>query len=103
MLKKHSKLFENLLFIVDIAVISLSWLASYYIRFYSGFVDVTKGIPDFIDYLLLLVPIIVIWAFAFRAFGLYRPKRISTHISEVLDIAKACVIAALLLVALIFF
>lgn len=103
MLKKHSKLFENILFIVDIAVISLSWLASYYIRFYSGFVEVTKGIPDFFEYLLLLVPIIVIWAFAFRAFGLYRPKRISTHISEVLDIAKACVIAALLLVALTFF
>lgn len=103
MLKKHSKLFENILFIIDIAVISLSWLASYYIRFHSGFVEVTKGIPDFFEYLLLLVPIIVIWAFAFRAFGLYRPKRISTHISEVLDIAKACVIAALLLVALTFF
>ncbi len=103
MLKKHSKLFENILFIIDIAIIACSWLASYYIRFYSGFVEVTKGIPDFFDYLLLLVPIIVIWAFAFRAFGLYRPKRISTHISEVLDIAKACVIAALLLVALTFF
>lgn len=103
MLKKHSQLFESLLFSADLLIIALSWLFSYYLRFYSGLIPVEKGVPDLFAYTLLLAPIIVIWAVAFKAFGLYRPKRIGSHISEVFDIAKACGVSVLLLVSLTFF
>ncbi|HAO93804.1 MAG: undecaprenyl-phosphate glucose phosphotransferase [Deltaproteobacteria bacterium GWC2_56_8] len=102
MLKKHSQLFESLLFISDLLIIAFSWVASFYIRFYSG-LPVEKGVPDFYLYCLLLIPIVVIWGFAFKGFGLYRPKRIGSHLSEVFDITKACVISALILISITFF
>lgn len=103
MLKKHSQLFESLLFFTDLVIIVFSWLLSYYIRFYGGFIPVEKGIPDLSLYLFLLAPIIIIWGFAFKGFGLYRPKRIGTHLSEVFEIAKACAVCVLILISLTFF
>ncbi|MCZ7625554.1 MAG: hypothetical protein M5R38_06730 [Candidatus Methylomirabilis sp.] len=38
-----------------------------------------------------------------RPSGLYRPKRISSRLAEVRDIAKACTIAVLVLIAATFF
>lgn len=103
MLKKHGQLFENILFVLDLVIIACSWLVSYYIRFYGGVLPVDKGIPNPYYYILILVPIVIIWPFAFRSFGLYRPKRISSHLSEVFDIAKACVFSVLVLVSITFF
>ena len=37
----------------------------------------------------MLLPILVVWGVAFRAFDLYRPRRIGSHLSEVADVAKA--------------
>lgn len=53
--------------------------------------------------MLLIIPILLIWGFAFRAFGLYRPRRIASHLSEVFDITKACILSVLVLVAVTFF
>lgn len=102
MLKKHSQFFESLLFIADIIIIVASWLISYYLRFYSGLVQIDKGIPPLKIYLFLIVPIILIWGFAFKAFGLYRPRRITSHLSEVFDIAKASIVSILVLIAVTF-
>ncbi|MBI5491475.1 MAG: undecaprenyl-phosphate glucose phosphotransferase [Deltaproteobacteria bacterium] len=103
MLKKHSQFFESLLFISDLFIIAFSWLASYYFRFFAGVIPVDKGVPGLTKYSLLLVPIIVIWAFAFKGFGLYRPKRIGSRRAELYDISKACVVSVLVLIALTFF
>ncbi|MDO8444907.1 MAG: undecaprenyl-phosphate glucose phosphotransferase [Deltaproteobacteria bacterium] len=103
MLKKHAKFFENILFIADLIVIVLAWLFSYYIRFYSGVMPVEKGIPSFQIYLYLIAPILFIWGFVFNAFELYRPKRLSSYIDEIFDIAKACSFSVLILVSLTFF
>ncbi len=103
MLKKHAKFFENILFLADLAVIGLSWFLAYYIRFYSGLFSVEKGIPPFLIYLYLIIPIILIWGFVFKSFGLYHPKRISSYISEVFDIVKACSFSVLVLISITFF
>ncbi len=103
MLKKHSKFFENILFIADLVIIGLSWLFSYYLRFESALIPVDRGRPTVIVYIILLVPITIIWGFVFKGFGLYRPKRIGSHLSEVFDIAKATATALLLLAAITFF
>src|SRR3990167_1999927 len=103
MLKKHAKFFENILFIADLFVIGLSWLFAYYIRFYSGLFTVEKGIPTFSIYFYLIIPILLIWGFVFKAFGLYRPKRISSYLNEIFDIAKACIFSVLILVSVTFF
>ena len=103
MLKKHAKFFENILFIADLFVIGLSWLFAYYIRFYSGLMPVEKGIPPFSIYFYLIIPILFIWGFVFKTFGLYRPKRISPYLNEIFDIVKACTFSVLILISITFF
>lgn len=101
MLKEHSRFFEHLMLLGDLVVIAFCWLFSYYVRFY-GPIPVYQGIPPLTPYLWLLIAILVIWTFAFRAFGLYRPRRIASRIREVWDLAKASSVAVLLLMALTF-
>ncbi|MDN3510881.1 MAG: undecaprenyl-phosphate glucose phosphotransferase [Candidatus Jettenia sp. CY-1] len=102
MLKKHSKFFESLLLLLDWLIISISWILSYYLRFYSGIVPVYKGIPPLKSYLTLLIFMIPLWGIVFKMFGLYRPRRISTKISEVIDISKASTFATLIVISLTF-
>ena len=103
MLKRYSQFLESLMLIADLLAISASWIAAYYLRFYWGPVPVYRGIPGMHPYLILLGLIVIIWGVAFKAFGLYRPRRISSRLAEVRDIAQACSLAVLVLVALTFF
>src|SRR5439155_392539 len=57
----------------------------------------------FRDYALQLLPILVVWGFSFWTFGLYRPNRLASHLSEWLDIAKASTLGVLVLVAIMTF
>ncbi len=102
MLKKHSKFFESVLLLMDWVTLSVSWVLSYYLRFYSGIVPVYKGIPPFKIYLTLLIFMIPLWSIVFRVFGLYRPRRVSTRMSEVVDIGKASTFAIMIFVSLTF-
>lgn len=101
-LKNHSKFFEWLLLFTDWFILSVSWILSYYLRFYSGAIPPYKGIPPLRIYLTLLIFIIPLWGIVFKIFGLYRPRRISTRISEVIDIGKASTFAILILISLTF-
>lgn len=103
MLKRHSQFLQSLLFIFDLSVICLCWLGAYYIRFLEGLAPIETGTPPFNLYLFLLLPIVVVWGISFRAFNLYRPRRMGTHLAEVLDIAKANTLSVLILVSLTFF
>jgi Undecaprenyl-phosphate glucose phosphotransferase len=99
-LKAHSRLFEQLVLAVDLALIAGCWLLAYVVRF-----DVIGGIdtPPFRDYALQLLPILVVWGFLFRAFDLYRPSRLGSYAREWWDVAKACSLGVLVLVAVMTF
>src|SRR5215217_1271744 len=103
MLKRHSQFLQSLLFLFDLTVICACWVASYYLRFLEGLAPIDKGIPPFDIYLGLLLPILLVWGVSFRAFNLYRPRRMGSHVAEFLDIAKANTLSVLVLVALTFF
>lgn len=103
MLKAHSRLFEHLMLVGDLVLIAGSWVLAYSLRFYLGPVPVYRGIPPLAPYLTLLLPILVVWAFVFRAFGLYRPRRLGARFGELWDVTKASTVAVLVLVALTFF
>ena len=103
MLKKHSKFFETLALFIDWITLSVSWILSYYVRFYIPIIPVSKGIPSFYTYVTLLLIMLPLWYIVFKTFGLYRPRRISSKVAEVWDIAKATVIATSILVSLSFF
>ena len=103
MLKRYSQFLESLMLLADLLAISASWIAAYFLRFHWGPVPVFRGIPGIRLYLVLLALIVIIWGIAFKAFGLYRPRRISSRLAEVRDIAQACSLAVLILVALTYF
>ncbi len=100
MLKKHSQVFEGLFAASDLAVVSLSWVASYWIRFQSGFIPTEKGIPDFPDYAKMLIFVWFIWAWTFRRFNLYRPMRGRRRLHEIWLLIRANAFASLILVAM---
>ena len=103
MLKRHSQFLQSVLFLFDLTVICACWIASYHLRFLEGLAPVDKGVPPLDIYLSLLLPIVFVWGLSFRAFNLYRPRRMGSHVAEFFDIAKANTLSVLVLVALTFF
>jgi Undecaprenyl-phosphate glucose phosphotransferase len=103
-LKVHSRLFEQCTLVADLALIGACWLTAYALRFYViGPSLVTPEVPPLRDYLLQLLPILVVWGLAFRWFGLYRPRRLGSRLSEWMDVAKASTLGALVLIAVMAF
>src|SRR2546425_79308 len=101
MLKAHSRLFEHLTLSADLLLIAGCWMLAYAVRF--RLFDHGGDIPPFSGYALQLLPILVVWGFAFRAFDLYRPNRLGSRVSEWLDVAKASTLGVLVLVAIMTF
>jgi Undecaprenyl-phosphate glucose phosphotransferase len=104
MLKDNAKVFESLFWASDMVIISLSWLAAYHIRFYSGIFPLYYvEVPPLKVYLYSLLPIAIIWSFCFKFFGLYRSKRLESIAMEVIDISKACLFSVIVLGAITLF
>ena len=103
MLRAHSRFFEQLTLVGDLVLIAGCWVLAYYLRFAPGPIPVYRGVPPLLPYLYLLAPIVVVWAVAFRAFDLYRPRRLGSHFSEWVDVAKASSLGSLVLVAIMEF
>ena len=87
----------------DLFVVAVCWLVAYVVRFYVLGPPLRSEIPPLYPYLLMLLPILVVWGVSFRAFDLYRPRRIASHLSEAADLAKASSLGALVLVAVMTF
>jgi Undecaprenyl-phosphate glucose phosphotransferase len=103
-LKAHSRLLEQLMLVADLVLVGLCWLLAYWLRFYvAGPPLPYEDVPPLADYVLMLLPILLVWSVSFRAFGLYRPRRIGSHLSEAVDVAKASTIGVLVLVAVMTF
>jgi Undecaprenyl-phosphate glucose phosphotransferase len=103
-LKAHSKVLEHLMLAGDLGLAAACWVVSYFLRFYVLGPPLLYGeVPPLDPYLLMLLPILIVWGVSFRAFDLYRPRRIGSHFSEAADIAKASSLGALVLVAVMTF
>ena len=104
MLRAHSRVFEQLTLGIDLILIGACWLAAYFVRFYLvGPPLVTPEVPPVRDYLLQLVPILLVWGVAFRWFDLYRPRRLGSYVSEWFDVAKASSLGVIVLIAIMDF
>jgi Undecaprenyl-phosphate glucose phosphotransferase len=103
-LKAHSRFLEQLMLVGDLLLVAGCWLLAYGLRYYVIVPPITGGaVPPLEPYLLMLLPILVVWGVSFHAFDLYRPRRIASHLSEAADIAKASTMGALVLVAVMAF
>ncbi len=101
MFKKRLQLFQSLLIFNDLLILTVCWVAAFYLRFYTPVIPVTKGIPLLEDYLILLLFALVIWIGTFHLTGVYR--RFFTRTQEVIALFKGNFIALLILVFITFF
>jgi Undecaprenyl-phosphate glucose phosphotransferase len=104
MLRAPTRMLAQLTQASDLVLIGGCWLAAYVLRFHLlGPFPFPGGLPPFNDYLLQLIPILVVWPAAFRHFDLYRPRRLGSYLSEWMDVAKASSVGVVLLVAIMTF
>jgi Undecaprenyl-phosphate glucose phosphotransferase len=99
-LKRYYQVFGSFLVVSDASGLVASWLLSYYLRFYTQIVPVTKGIPPFSRYVSLTVPVVFLWVAMLSYFKLYRTNEITRRTTDVVRVIKAQVGAVLLFVML---
>ena len=76
MLKKHGQLFLTIAIFFDSIVISVSWLAAFYIHFHTSFgPPPNHATPDIEIYLVALIPVWIVFMSIIRLCGLYQPQR----------------------------
>ncbi len=103
MLKGHAQFFKSLFFISDLLIISLAWILSYFLRFYTSLIRAPLlGTPPFLTYIEFLLPLWVIWGLVSKKINLYQPRRIEYFFKEFLDIGKGVTLTSFILIATIY-
>jgi Undecaprenyl-phosphate glucose phosphotransferase len=103
MLKKHAQFFNSLFFISDLLIISLAWILSYYLRFYTTLIrPPLLGTLLLLTYLQFMLPLLVIWGLFSRKIHLYRPRRIDHFFKEFFDVLKCLTLTLIILIAIIY-
>jgi Undecaprenyl-phosphate glucose phosphotransferase len=103
MLKKYNQLFLSALIFSDSLVILSSWMGAYYLRFHTGWIPLSNGIPPVEQYQVLMLPVLILFLFNFKVVGLYQPLRGKSLWVDYYNIIKANTISVLILSALLFF
>jgi Undecaprenyl-phosphate glucose phosphotransferase len=102
MLHRYSEVFRTLLLVADLTLVALSWVAAYYLRFYTD-VPTPLGNPGFMQYAVVLPLILPVWFSLFRSRGLYEPQRTGSPLREVGGVIGATAMGVVILVAASFF
>jgi exopolysaccharide biosynthesis polyprenyl glycosylphosphotransferase len=89
--------------VVDVCVITFVWLAVYYLRFSTGWFDISKGVPPFAHHLRLTLPVVAICLAGCLWGGLYRPQRTRHAWVQFVDVLKASVFGMVFLLAFFYY
>ena len=100
MLKRYQSFVDGVFRVSDSTVIVAAWLGSYWFRFYSSPIPVTKGMPEFTTYASLAPLVAVLWMSVFALMRVYESRRMLGAAREVQLILKAHGLALLLFIAL---
>lgn len=100
--KEQEPQLQMLLLVADIVVIVLSFYLAFWVRFYSGLIPVTKGMPDLAIYFRALFFAIVIWLFIFHHYGLYQIYTQQNTFRTSSRIVQGVLIGSVLLMAMTF-
>jgi len=90
----------------DAVIIELSFLVSYWLRFYSPlvqYVPVTKGFPPIAAYFKGSIFLIVVWIIIFHRFGLYGARRQLNPVGEFYRLLKAVSLGMMVMMSATFF
>ena len=101
MLKRYNEFFKSLMRLSDLLFVSLAWWLAYGLRFHTSLF----GTPEdylFRHYVIAWILVLLVWAVVFEVSDFYRPRRLSTHWREVLDLIKCSALALLIFLGLLF-
>ncbi|MCI0341222.1 MAG: undecaprenyl-phosphate glucose phosphotransferase [Planctomycetales bacterium] len=87
----------------DALATAAAWIAAYGLRMTGFPVPVDKGVPPFGEYLLVVPLAVGVSLLAFRSANLYRPRPDSGALRDATRVVRATLLAAVLLVAAMFF
>lgn len=104
MIKENQRLFNIILILLDVLVVVLSLVCSFWLRFDTTLFGPIGGHLDFFSYLLFLVfAVIPTYLILYFAFGLYKPRRTYKNIfSEATQLIKVNIVAFFALVSILF-
>ncbi len=101
MLKRHSQFFKSLMMVNDVMLLTLSWWLAYLLRFHAD-IPFEPEPYVFRHYVVAWLLILTIFPVVFQLLELYRPRRISTHWRETVDLLKGVSLAMLVFFGVIF-
>lgn len=100
--KAEQKIFSLIAVLSDLAVINLSFMIAYWLRF--NFFSAPLGVPPVMPYINALWVVSIVYLAVFRKFGLYRPRRGSISAAdEFYSTFVASSVGIIILVAVTFF
>ncbi|MCS6863872.1 MAG: undecaprenyl-phosphate glucose phosphotransferase [Gemmataceae bacterium] len=83
----------------DLACTSAAWLASYFLRFHTGWLAAPRGVPAWELYLRSWPLVLLLGMIAFRLAGMYEVHRLRRFREEVLAVGKGVALMILFVVA----
>jgi Undecaprenyl-phosphate glucose phosphotransferase len=103
MIRENQKYFNFTLIMADMATIIIALILAWYLRFQTSvFGNVGISGWGFTYYMIPLIFILPLFMVLYYIFGLYRPRRTNTLISEIGDIIKANFTGLVILTTLLF-
>lgn len=101
MLRRYNEFFKSLMRLSDLLFVSGAWWLAYGLRFHSSLFPTTENYV-FRHYVIAWLIILLVWAGIFELLNFYRPRRISTHWRESVEILKGAGLAMLVFLGVIF-
>ena len=98
MIKDNQKNFSRLHMLIDIFVISISYVCAWVIRFIGPFADTAVRAKSFQEYMLLLAFILPGYLILYQAFSLYEPLRMQGRRLVLSSVIKANTLGLLLII-----
>ncbi|WP_297824790.1 undecaprenyl-phosphate glucose phosphotransferase [uncultured Methanobrevibacter sp.] len=104
MIRENQRILNVLLVLLDVLVVSISLICSFWLRFKTTLFGPLGGHLGYQSYLIfLLLAVIPVYLILYFAFGLYKPRRTYKNIfSEATQIIKVNIVAFFVLVSILF-
>jgi Undecaprenyl-phosphate glucose phosphotransferase len=96
MVKRHTRLLVAFYVITDALIASLAFLLAYRLRFDSGLIPITKGVPPLGQYIDLLPFVAVLTPLAFQIQGVYRLRRGRSRVDDFFAVLVGTIVAIVL-------
>ncbi len=102
MIKDNQQHFNRLHVMIDAAVVAVSYMLAWWLKFKSGFLDSGLGALSFGFYMSVLIVIVPGYILLYYAFNLYTSKRVQGRRLELSNIVMANTVGLLILFTLLY-